>query len=252
MGLDYVSVAEAREQRGLRLVLTAGFPGPWGEAAKALFRLRGVPFAPVAQKAMKPNEELVAWTGVRNAPVAVYEDEPPRTGWLEILLLAERLGSGPSLLPDDPVERALALGFSCEICGPEGLGWTRRLEIMAMSTGADPNDPIRRDYGVRPEAAAQAPARTAAILRGLSEQLRRQRERGSEYLVGPRVSACDVHWACFSQMVDPFPPEVSPMRSGVRSVYENLSEEAKAALDPALIRHRDMILERHIGVPLVF
>jgi glutathione S-transferase len=37
---EYLSVAEAREQPGLRLVLSVGVPGPWGEAAKALFHGR--------------------------------------------------------------------------------------------------------------------------------------------------------------------------------------------------------------------
>lgn len=252
MSMTYATVAEARDLPGLRLVLTARVPGPWGEAAKAVFKARGVPFTPVAQKLMKPNEELVAWTGIRNAPIAVYDDEPPRSSWHEILMLAERLGSGASLLPDDPLERALALGLSAEICGPDGLGWSRRLEVMGRSTQGDPNDPIRRGYGLSPEAIARAPARTAFILRGLSAQLRRQQERGLEYLAGSRLSACDLHWACFSQMVKPFDPAQCPTPEGMRSMYEVLGEEAQAALDPALIRHRDMVLERHVGVPLVF
>ena len=108
--MDYVSVAEARTMPGLRLALSAGTCGPWGEAAKAIFKLRNVPFVPVRQHIMQANEELVEWTGFRNAPVAVYNDEPGVAGWIEILNLAERLGSGPSLLPEDEVERMKALG----------------------------------------------------------------------------------------------------------------------------------------------
>src|SRR5688572_14096268 len=114
--MEYVSVAEARGMKGLRLALSAGVPGPWTIAARALFDVRKVPYVPVRQVIMAPNEDLVAWTGRRNAPVAVYDDEPAVDGWLEILVLAERLGRGPSLFPDDPVERALSVGFSAEIC----------------------------------------------------------------------------------------------------------------------------------------
>ena len=98
--MDYLDVANARTQQGLRLVLTAGVPGPWSEAAKAVSKLRGVPFTPVAQMGGGENPELVEGTRHRNAPIALYNDEAPRVRWLEIVELAERLGSGDSLLPD--------------------------------------------------------------------------------------------------------------------------------------------------------
>src|SRR5258706_9477681 len=103
--MEYISVAQARKLPGLRLALSAGTPGPWGEAAKAVLKIRKVPFVPVRQHIMAANEELVEWTGFRNAPVAIYDDEPGAAGWIEILMLAERLGSGPSLLPADEIER---------------------------------------------------------------------------------------------------------------------------------------------------
>ena len=34
--MDYVEIEDARKLSGLRLVLTPGVPGPWGESAKAL------------------------------------------------------------------------------------------------------------------------------------------------------------------------------------------------------------------------
>ena len=112
--MQYLSAAQARHLPGLRLVLTAHMPGPWGEAAKAVLKVRKVHFLPVEQRAMEKNEDLFAWTGLRNAPIAVLDDEPPQSTWHEILLLAERLGSGPSLIPADPLERALTLGYATE------------------------------------------------------------------------------------------------------------------------------------------
>jgi glutathione S-transferase len=252
MPMNYISVAEARNLPGLRLVLTTGVPGPWGESAKALFKLRGVPFTPVAQIAIEANEDLVAWTGVRNAPVAVYEDEPGKSGWLEILLLAERLGSGPSLLPEGPLERALSLGLSTEICGPDGLGWSRRLDQMSTVGSAGLPANFLNAYGFRPDAVAKARGRLISILDGLAEQLRRQAARGSDYLVGSRLSAADVHWACFSVALRPFPDEFCPISPQFRAMYAATTPDIEAALDPALFRHRDMVFERHIGLPMVF
>ena len=97
--MEYRSVSEARDMPGLRLVLTAGVPGPWGEAAKSILHVKKIPYTAVAQLGGMENEDLVAWTGRANAPVAVYGSEAPRDGWAEILLLAERLAPEPRLVP---------------------------------------------------------------------------------------------------------------------------------------------------------
>jgi glutathione S-transferase len=254
--MKYLSVAEARKMSGLRLALSAHFPAPWGEAAKAVFSLRKVPFVPVGQVVFDANEELVAWTGIRNAPVAIYDDEPALAGWLEILHLAERLGSGPSLLPADYTERALVLGLSCEICSPGGFGWARRLTMMANSTAdagtSDGRAQILKTYGVHPEALAKAPARVVAILNGLSSQLKRQQAKGSDYFVGSGLTAADVYWACFSILLEPLAPEDEPLREGMREMYVKMPAEVAAALDPILLRHRDLVFRNHIGLPLDF
>jgi hypothetical protein len=50
-GMDYVDVEEGWRADGLRLVLTAGGPGPWSEAAKAVFHVKGLAWTPVRQNA---------------------------------------------------------------------------------------------------------------------------------------------------------------------------------------------------------
>ncbi|TNF78810.1 MAG: hypothetical protein EP301_14365 [Gammaproteobacteria bacterium] len=65
-------------------MLTRGVPGPYSMSAHAVFDLRGVPYLAVEQIGGGANEDLVEWTRHRNAPIAVYADEPPRTGWLEM------------------------------------------------------------------------------------------------------------------------------------------------------------------------
>jgi len=258
--MNYFSVAEAQKLAGLRLVLTAHMPGPWGEAAKAVLSVRNVKFAPVEQLAMEKNEDLFEWTGMRNAPIAVLDDEPPLSTWFEVLLLAEQMGSGSSLIPSDPLERALMLGFSTEICGPDGFGWSRRLEMMGRSTirrnpsvsGDYDMARMTRSYGVNPETIARAPKRMASIMNGLAMQLHHQKASGSDYLVGNQLSACDLHWATFAGFVSPLPPADCPMPEFMRENYTHLTRELVSALDPVLLRHRDFIYRQHIGLPMDF
>ena len=99
---EYISVDEARKMSGLRLVLSPGVPGPWSEAAKGIFHVKGIAYVRVRQDGGQPNDTLREWTGYDNAPLAIYEDEPARGGWAEIVLLAERLAPTPRLLPADP------------------------------------------------------------------------------------------------------------------------------------------------------
>ena len=94
-----------------------------------------------------------------------------------------------------------------------------------------------------------------AILRRLEQQLHSQAAAGSAYFVGAQLSALDLYWACFSQTLDPLPPEVNPMPSRVRAAWQGvavvLSQEGYT-LDSSLLRHRDMIFRDHIGLPLDF
>src|SRR5208282_2820798 len=108
---------------------------------------------------------------------------------------------------------------------------------------------MTRSYGVSPETIARAPSRMVSIMNGLATQLHRQQAVGSDYLVGKQVSACDLHWACLAGFVSPLPPADCPMPDFMRENYSHLTPELAAALDPALLRHRDLIYRRHIGLP---
>ena len=78
--MDYVEPAAARKMDGLRLALTAQAPAPYSLSARAILDHHGVAYVPVLQVGGGSNEDLLAWTGHRNAPVAVYNDEAPRRG----------------------------------------------------------------------------------------------------------------------------------------------------------------------------
>lgn len=257
--MRYYSVAEARALDGVRLALTAHFAAPWCEAAKAFFKVRGVAFVPVEQVPFETNDELVAWTGTRNAPVAIYKDETPRTGWLEIALMAERLGSGPSLFPSDARQRALCLGIATEIGSEGGFGWVCRMLSFKHMWGTGPlpaaappaaSDAARK-YGYSPEALAAAPERIREILTMLRDQMRDQEAQGSDWLVGDRMSVADILWAHFLMFLIPPSEEICPMPKYQRRFYEANGAEAGHFVAPILISLRDRVLEQ-IGVPLEF
>jgi len=259
---EWIDVASARRLPGLRLVLTAGVPGPWGEAAKGLFDAKRVVYARVPQVGGGPNPELVAWTGHSNAPQALFEGKPARTGWSEIIELAERIAPEPALLPADPAQRAEVIGLCALIAGPEGIGWQRRLmifhDVLGAPESALPADDPRRAlvanmagrYGYSREAAERAPVRAAAILGLLAERLERSAARGTRYFCGDSLSALDVYWAAFAAMIEPLPPELCPMPELLRPSYTARDPRLRAAATPSLLAHRDFVYRRHLVLPV--
>lgn len=255
--MEYVEVEQARGMPGLRLVLTRDVPGPWGEAAKAFFQVKGLPFVAAAQIGGGANEALRAWTGQTSAPVAAWNDEPPVWALDDILFLAERLAPEPALIPGDPAERALLLGLAHEITGRDGLGWARRLCLFELNLGdrPAPDGPagdLPRRYGWAPGAGPAARRRVIEVLGLLRDQLERQRERGSAWMVGERLSALDLIWAAFATMLAPFPHELCPMSEPMRALYDHRTPDVEAALDPLLLEHRERVYREHLTLPLDF
>lgn len=254
--MKYVTVDEGRNSRGLRLVLSQGVPGPWGEAAKAIFRVKGLDYLAIAQQGGGENAALREWTGQVSAPVAAWEDEPPRTDSLDILFLAERLSSRPRLIPEDMEQRVRMFGITREIIGRRGLGWMRRIMIFTpmMRSGQPPEGigTMAARYGYRDELADSAPADVARILGFLAETLERQQARGSLYFVGDTLSAADIYWAAFSNIISPMPADKCPMPEWLRGSYADIGPVVAAALKPILLEHRDFVFAEHIGLPMDF
>jgi glutathione S-transferase len=242
MAIEYLEVAEAIERGGLRLVLTTGVPGPWGESAKGILAVKGIDYAAVRQTAMTVDPVLIEWTRQSSAPVAIYDAERPRSGWAEILFLAERLQPEPSLIPEDARERALMLGLCFEICGEHGLGWTRRLMLLAgMPTDEPESMPWK--YGLSDSGAVERAAeRTTDILSLLERQLA---DSGGPYLMGSSLRALDIYWACFSNLIEPLAPELSPMPDFIRDAYGSW----KGGCASSLMALRDRVFEEHLGLP---
>ncbi len=83
-------------------------------------------------------------------------------------------------------------------------------------------------------------------------QLEDQAAAGSDYLVGNELTAVDVYWAFFSQLLVPLPEEICPMPGFLRKSYGKLGTELEEPPAASLLAHRDRILERHIALPLTF
>lgn len=254
--MEYLSVEEAIKAPGLRLVLSAGVPGPWGEAAKAILAYKNIEYVPVYQQGGGENEELRTWTGQTSAPVAVYQELPPVCHWLDLLMLAERLAPEKPLVPLESASRIEVLGLAALIAGVDGFGWHRRLHMLApMMAQEEPPEMVCRladKYGWSKQAHADATVRLQAISAELDSRLARQQEAGRDYLVGSQVSAADFYWANFAGMVKPLGPEDNPMPDYLRATYESADELTLACLTPRLEAHRDMMYQRHIALPLDF
>ncbi|MBW2241099.1 MAG: hypothetical protein JRH01_03865 [Deltaproteobacteria bacterium] len=254
MPLDYVDFEDAKQRTGLRMVVVTGVPSPWGEAAKGILHVKQIPWAAV--KLDQASETMTEWTGEQSGPVAIYENEAPRGGWAEILLLAERLAPRPALLPTDAGDRALVLGLAHEICGEMGLGWCRRnLGVHAgLAGGVGFPKPIAQylgsKYGYRPEEGDLYAARVIDVLGMLARRLRAQQADGTPYLLGASLTAVDIYSATFMALFKPLPPEQCPMPEAMRPAFESMDEATAKALDPILLEHRDFIYAKHLELPL--
>ncbi|MEM8561432.1 MAG: glutathione binding-like protein, partial [Pseudomonadota bacterium] len=141
-----------------------------------------------------------------------------------------------------------------------GMLWSTRqimFRVMADALGEDvvANNPMFSDYRYSRDAADAAIERAIAILQRVEDQLTQQSAIGSQYLVGDRLSAVDLYWACFSQTLDPLPQDVNPMPDSLRTTWASamaVMSEAGYTPHQRLFDHRNRIFEDDIGLPLAF
>jgi glutathione S-transferase len=256
--IEWRSLADVIGGPGLRMVLVQGIASPWGVAAKTLFDLKGVPVVAAPWVAGEANDAAMRWSGADSAPVVIWNDEQPVHRWLDILHLAERVAPNPRLVPEDPAERALMIGLSFEICGEGGLGWNRRLQLFApMMEAADPPPGVVRmaaKYGYSRPAAHAARDRVIAQLGALAQRLEAQYAAGRDYFIGDSLTALDVYFVAFLNLVALQPAEECPMAEAWRTAYRTGMDEPTlaAAVRPILLEHRDRIYQAHFRKPLEF
>jgi glutathione S-transferase len=252
--LEYRSFKEIVDHPGLRIVLVKGAPSPWGQAAKTIFEIKGLDYVAAPWLGGEPNADIVAWGGEASAPIVAWAKEKPINRWIDILYLAERLAPKPSLIPADATQRALMIGLSHEICGQMGIGWNRRLQLFAPAYAAGSPPPnialMGSKYGYDEVAAKAAGERIAGSLKALTQQLKSQYERGVRYFIGDSLSALDIYWTAFANLLAPLPKEQCPMSEALRPAFTASDPVVKAALDPMLLEHRSRIFHAHFRDPM--
>lgn len=254
--MQYKTVKEVIDGNGLRIVLVAGVPSPWGQAAKAMMEHKELTFTAAPLMAGETNDEIVAWSGVNSGPVVAWNDEAPINRWNDILFLLERLAPEKPLIPEEAGPRAKMIGLSHEICGELGLGWNRRLTMFQpmMEAGNAPEGIARMSgkYGYNKSDVALANQRQISTLEMLTSILKRQRDQGSDYFVGSRLTALDIYWAAFCNIMHTLPIEQCPTAEPVRPLFDMIDPDVKAAIDPTLLAHRDRVMEAHFKIPMEF
>jgi glutathione S-transferase len=249
----FISITQMRAAKGLRIAGLRGVPSPWTEAAKGIFHVKGLECQYAAQSKDDPDGALAAWAGDVGIPVVAYDDEKLRTGWAEILLLAERLQPTPALIPSNVDDRALLFGVSHEICGEMGLGWAYRLVMIQQSLdhGGESNFPpniagyLGQRYGLNPTHARVAKARTIELLEMLSRRI-----EGRRYLIGDALSAADIYWATFANLITPLPENELPAAPMIRDAYTCRDADIVGAMSKELRALQRRIYDDHLELPV--
>lgn len=250
--MEYVSVGAAREATGLRMICIPGVPTPWTEAAKGIFHIQDLDCAYAARREDEPQTAIADWAGDSSVPVVAYDNECLRTGWAEILLLAERLAPQPALIPEDPGQRAVFFGLCHEICGEMGFGWCYRLLMIQASLGhsedgAFPSEVgayLAGKYGFEPGAVARARQRVEGVLEMLSARI-----AGRRYFFDD-LTAADVYWATFANLMIPLPEAELPAIAMARDAYTCRDAAALDAISEELRDHQRFVYENHLELPV--
>lgn len=251
MPFEYISTENAIQADGLRIVVVSNVPSPWGEAAKGILHMKAIPWKAV--RLVYDSDTFNAWAKDQSGPIAFYDNEAPRSGWREILELAERLAPEPSLMAADK-ESMLAL---CDdLIGENGLGWARRIQLVEAGLNGKGGFPQRSvkylgdKYGYTAESRLTCDARVHEILAQLSGRLIAQRAAGSPYFFGNKPSAADIYCATVIAMFAPLPEEKCAMKPDIRAAFNTIDDATATALDPLIVEHRDHMYEAHLELPL--
>jgi glutathione S-transferase len=178
-----------------------------------------------------------------------HDEERPRNVWTEQLALAEKIGSpnSPALIPADYEDRIEVFGLCAVVLAEDGLLWNMRI----LSDG-----PLGRKYGYSDEASVAAPAKIAEVISLIDTRLKRQAERGSQYLVGDSLTAADIYWATMSMCVTATPPEIMPVTKRNKGMLELFAANSKIpevakVLSKRIEDHQRYVLTTYCETPAV-
>ncbi|WP_340318088.1 glutathione S-transferase family protein [Rhizorhabdus argentea] len=251
--LDYVPVEQARAMSGLRIAFVRGLPGVWGIAIKAILDIKGIDYIAVPHEPGEANELLKEWTGQTSAPVAMFNDDRPRPHWSEMLALAEQLQPVPPLIPDDEDKRMAMFGICHEICSEDGFGWNLRLLLLGEHdpAGDERTNALRAKYR-SPVTQDYARRRLSSIVYSLARALDRQAIEGKRYFMGDDLTAADIYWAAFSNLLVPMAEDLCTMPDFFRDQGPVAQQHLQAPLPQILLDHRDHVVREYFRIPIAF
>jgi glutathione S-transferase len=255
---EFVTIEEARAASGMRLIVAEGVPGPWAEGIRGVLGVKNIPALRGRFDMNSDHRDLIDWSAQSSVPVIAWNDEQPKSNWIDQIFLAERVEPNPSVIPQKIDDRMTMFGLLSEICAPGGFGWCRRLMLVHMGLNNPDLPPENRaffegfgqKYGYSPAAAEAAPGRVVEILNALSKQLEASEKQGSQYFIGGKLSALDIYWAGFSHLIEPLPADQCPMLEDFRPMYMNFDPSVAAAAKANLMQHREFIYRDHLGLPM--
>lgn len=233
---------------GLRITLRPGAPGIFPMCLKNMLDAKRVAYTLAIHPGINMDQSfLYELTSQRSMPIMLYNDEPPRCSWVQQVVLADKLGGSPSLIPEEPEERATMMGLMNELMGEDGLIWLKRILFG--------KNPMSLRYGYSEEAVAVAPAKIVKIWGIFIKRLTAQKVAGSQYLLGTSLTAVDIYLSTCSWFF--LPPSfdlVAPTKEteGLLPAFANNVPEVQAIVDEhkdLIVEYRDNILKRHCITP---
>jgi hypothetical protein len=257
---NYISVEQARNMSGLRVVLPPA-PGPWAESIKGILHVKKLPFAMALHEVGTPSLALKEWSAQTSSPVVAWNDERPRSIWNDQLYLAERLAPQPRLIPEAIEDQVLMFGMANQLLAETGLVWNLRvLAIHRGQSNLQLNEKARAmvDFLAAkyqhqvPNEPDLASRRAAQIVELFAARLEHQHASGSRFLIGGQLSALDIYWSASAAMLRPLPPDLCNMPHWLRITYTANDPRVVAAIKPALLEHRDFIYREYLKLPMDF
>jgi glutathione S-transferase len=87
--------------------------------------------------------------------------------------------------------------------------------------------------------------RVTSVLRMLGRRLERH-----EFLIGSQLTAADIYWATFANLIIPLPEEQMPTLPMIRKAYECRDPQVLEAITPRLAEHQRRIYEEYLELPV--
>jgi glutathione S-transferase len=253
---SWLTLEQALGASGLRVApVRAGVPSPWSEFIQACLHVKGIPYSLVdARDADRSFTSVKTLTGQESLPVVFWNDERPRSNWLEQLVLVERICLEPRLLPDDPFDRARVVGLIAELCSEAGFGWHRRVMMIERlltepsfgERGRGIGQYLSKKYRHTTDSVEASKSRCETIIRAFAGL----RAPGAEYLLGSTLTALDLAWTAFAALIQPLPEDLCPMKPMWRDLYTWVPSMTPAHTVEALLSHRARIYRGLLPLPV--